>query len=105
MDYLELSRMIYLENQDVCIPATYEGAPKICYHCRVAGHERKDCPDLAYIQCFKFKGYGRLRRHCTATKRNPDTVMDIGQSEEPASSSKDIVDEVVVENESSEMMD
>jgi hydroxylamine reductase (hybrid-cluster protein) len=31
--------------------------------------------------------------------------MDIGQSEEPASSSKDIVDEVIVENESSEMMD
>jgi hypothetical protein len=49
-DYPILSRMIYLESQDMYIPATYQGAPKICFHCRLAGHVRKDFPEVAVIQ-------------------------------------------------------
>jgi hypothetical protein len=63
-DYEELSRMIYLESQDIFIPATYIGAPKICFHCRLAGHVRNDCPELAAIQCHKCNGYGHFRRYC-----------------------------------------
>lgn len=65
-DYAILSRMIYLESQDLEIPATYQGAPKICFHCRLAGHVRKDCRELAAIQCYRYqcKGFGHQRRHC-----------------------------------------
>ncbi|CAO3669182.1 unnamed protein product [Umbelopsis vinacea] len=62
--YPELSRMIFLEDEDIYIPASYQGAPKICFHCRAAGHERQDCPELASVKCFKCKGFGRQRRHC-----------------------------------------
>jgi hypothetical protein len=60
----ELSRMIYIESMDTYIPATYQGAPKICFHCRLAVHERKDCPDLKNVQCHRCQGYGHISKHC-----------------------------------------
>jgi hypothetical protein len=37
----ELSRMIFFESEGLYILA-YQGASKICFHCRKAGHERKN---------------------------------------------------------------
>jgi hypothetical protein len=62
--YEDLTRFVFLEESNVCVPATFQGAPKVCYHCRSVGHERRDCPELASLQCFKCKGFGHLRRHC-----------------------------------------
>ena len=62
--YPELSRMIFLEEEDIYISASYQGAPRICFHCRIAGHERQECPELASVQCFGCKGLGHIRRHC-----------------------------------------
>jgi Zinc knuckle len=55
--------MVYLDKEDIYIPATYKGAPKVCYQCRVAGHMRQECPELANVQCYNCKAYGHLRRH------------------------------------------
>jgi hypothetical protein len=86
-EYLDLSRMIYLEDNDTYIPATYQGAPKVCFHCRIAGHERKYCPELASIQCYKCKGFGRLRRHCKLKDiakpvENLHSVIEVVEEEE-----------------------
>jgi len=38
----ELTRMIYLEKWDDYYPATFKGAPPVCYMCRLSGHVKKD---------------------------------------------------------------
>jgi hypothetical protein len=63
-EFADLARMIHLEEEDVFVPATYQDAPKVCIHCRLAGHERKSCPDLASVQCFRCKKKGHIHRHC-----------------------------------------
>lgn len=40
--YEELTRFIYLEGNNVCVPATFQDAPKICYHYRSVGQERRE---------------------------------------------------------------
>jgi hypothetical protein len=51
-EHVDLPRMIYLEDEDCFIPAFFKGAPQICYHCRRAGHIRKEYQELAKIQAF-----------------------------------------------------
>ncbi|KAH8555042.1 hypothetical protein BGW37DRAFT_464774 [Umbelopsis sp. PMI_123] len=71
-EYAELPRMIYLEDEDCFIPAFFQGVPQICYHCRRAGHIRKECKELAKLQCYKCKAYGHLSRYCQSSrKRQP----------------------------------
>jgi hypothetical protein len=78
-DLAELARMIYLEPEDVYMSATYQGAPKVCFHCRLAGHERQECPELASLQCYKCKGFGHLRRHCRNSARKEPVVTKINE--------------------------
>jgi Zinc knuckle len=59
-----LTRMIYLEKWDNYYPATFLGAPPVCYMCRLSGHIKKDCPELAKIRCFKCNETGHMRHDC-----------------------------------------
>lgn len=63
-EYQPLSKMVYLESWDVLVPASYRGAPPVCYHCRQAGHIRKDCPTLKAIECFRCHMKGHTARFC-----------------------------------------
>jgi hypothetical protein len=74
--------MIYLESQDMYILATYQGAPKICFHCCLAGHVRKDCPELAVLQCYQRKGFGHQRRHCRKQRTENDFVRKLPHPDE-----------------------
>ncbi|KAG2172121.1 hypothetical protein INT44_004743 [Umbelopsis vinacea] len=60
----ELPRRIFMEDEDCFIPAFFQGAPQVCFHSRRAGHIRKDCQELARIQCYNCKGYGHMSRYC-----------------------------------------
>lgn len=71
--------MIYLEPEDVYMSATYQGAPKVCFHCRLIGHERQECPELAHLQCYKCKGFGHLRRHCRNSARKELVVAKLNE--------------------------
>jgi Zinc knuckle len=73
-EYAELPRMIYLEDEDCFIPAFFQGAPQICFHCRRAGHIRKECQELAKIQCYKCKGYGHMSRYCQNSRK--ETIVE-----------------------------
>jgi hypothetical protein len=95
-DYEELSRMIYLESQDIFIPATYIGAPKICFHCRLAGHVRNDCPELAAIQCHKCNGYGHFRRYCKSKPIEDDFNKELLEYER-AQRQQDLQDQITEE--------
>lgn len=66
--------MINIERLDKYIPATYKGVPKVCFHCRLAGHKKKDRLELQNIQCYRCKGYGHFRRHCKAEGELQKTV-------------------------------
>jgi hypothetical protein len=74
----ELTRMIYLEKWDNYHPATFKGAPPVCYMCRLSGHVKKDCPEMAKIRCFKCNENGHMRKDCTNERQQkrsqaPDT--------------------------------
>jgi len=88
--------MIYLESQDIFIPATYIGAPKICFHCRLAGHIRNDCPELAAIQCHKCNGYGHFRRYCKSKPIDDDFNKELLEYER-AQRQQDLQDQITEE--------
>ncbi|KAI8574969.1 hypothetical protein K450DRAFT_263948, partial [Umbelopsis ramanniana AG] len=65
----ELSRMIYIEKKKTdSYFSNVPRAPKICFHCRLSGQERKDCPDLQSVQCYRCQGYGHISKHCKKQK-------------------------------------
>jgi hypothetical protein len=76
-EYAELPRMIYLEDEDCFIPAFFQGAPQICYHCRRAGHIRKECQELAKLQCYKCKAYGHLSRYSQSSRKETTFEADM----------------------------
>lgn len=102
-EYQPLSKMVYLESWDVLVPASYRGAPPVCYHCRQAGHIRKDCPKLKAMECFRCHMRGHTARFCKSEvqsfseksndyitlaeekKKTEDTVLsvakDVGRSQ------------------------
>lgn len=64
-----------MEDEDCYVPAFFQGAPQICFHCRRAGHIRQECQELAKIQCYKCKGYGHMSRYCQ-NPRNEKSFED-----------------------------
>ncbi|KAI9283632.1 hypothetical protein BC943DRAFT_327396 [Umbelopsis sp. AD052] len=65
----ELTRMIFLEKWDGYYPATFKGAPPVCFMCRHSGHVKKDCPEMAKILCYRCNEFGHMRRDCTSVKQ------------------------------------
>ncbi|CAO3613701.1 unnamed protein product [Cunninghamella echinulata] len=51
-------------NWDRYVPAQFKGAPQACFHCRLIGHMKKDCPVLASIKCYNCNGRGHVARNC-----------------------------------------
>jgi hypothetical protein len=66
--YDELMRMLYLESWNNYFPATFQGAPPVCYMCRLTGHVKKDCPELAALRCYKCNELGHVRYDCKRRK-------------------------------------
>jgi hypothetical protein len=67
-----LTRMLYLSAWDNFAPAQFKNAPPVCHFCRLSGHVRKDCPELAKRMCFSCREHGHTARFCKgkADKKN-----------------------------------
>jgi hypothetical protein len=59
-----LANNLYLEEWDCFAAATFKGAAPVCHWCRLAGHIRDNCPDLANRKCFNCKARGHTSRFC-----------------------------------------
>lgn len=59
-----LSRMLYLQTWDNYVPATFRGAPPVCYYCRQVRHIRSKCPILANKECYRCGHLGHTARVC-----------------------------------------
>jgi hypothetical protein len=64
-----LTRMLYLSAWDMFAPAQFKNAPPVCHFCRLSGHVRKDCPELAKRTCFSCREKGHTARFCKARKQ------------------------------------
>ncbi|KAI8078923.1 uncharacterized protein BX664DRAFT_287132, partial [Halteromyces radiatus] len=62
--YRPLQRMLYMAHWDRYIPATFKGAPPVCYQCRQAGHIRKECPVMKQITCSRCLEKGHTAKFC-----------------------------------------
>jgi hypothetical protein len=76
-EFLDLPKLIRLEEENVFIPTVYKETPKVCLQCRCAGHERRSCPELASVYCSRCKGYGHVDFLCHET--DPRTLLQIPQ--------------------------
>ncbi|CAO3689226.1 unnamed protein product [Umbelopsis vinacea] len=69
--YESLMRMLYLAEWDNYFLASFEGAPPVCYMCRLTGHIKKGCPEMANFKCYKCQETGHMRRDCPRTVYKP----------------------------------
>jgi hypothetical protein len=74
--WLPLERRLHLATWDIVVPASFKGAPPICFLCRQSGHIRKNCPRLEHVTCFNCKGKGHYARHCPEPKANEGQQLD-----------------------------
>lgn len=65
--FQDLTRMLYLEDWDDFVPASFKGAQPVCYYCRKSGHIKTDCPTLTKMKCFICNQTGHTRRRCKAS--------------------------------------
>jgi hypothetical protein len=75
-----LSRMLYLSAWDNFAPAQFKNDPPVCHFCRLSGHVRKDCPELAKRMCFSCREHGHTARFCkakTKAKSNKETSFAV----------------------------
>jgi hypothetical protein len=79
-----LSRMLYLNAWDSFAPAQFKNAPPVCHFCRLSGHVRKDCPELAKRVCFSCREHGHTARFCkvkSKSKQDKDKSFAVELSE------------------------
>ncbi|KAG2193121.1 hypothetical protein INT47_003112 [Mucor saturninus] len=69
-----LSNSLYLEQRNCFAAASFKGALPVCHWCKMAGHLRKDCPELAKRVCFSCNDHGHTAKFCKTTKKNSDVV-------------------------------
>lgn len=62
--YQPLQRMLYMEYWDRYLPASFKGAPPVCYQCRQSGHIRKHCPMMKQLTCSRCLEKGHTARFC-----------------------------------------
>lgn len=72
VDAEHLSRQLYLSAWDTYAPASFKNAPPICHFCRLSGHLRADCPQLAKRRCFRCRELGHTARFCNKGKKQED---------------------------------
>ncbi|CAO3641221.1 unnamed protein product [Cunninghamella echinulata] len=75
VNYLPLQRMLYLSFWDSYMPASYKGAPPVCYQCRQTSHIRKDCPLMRQITCSRCLVKGHIARFCK--EKDSDIARDM----------------------------
>lgn len=68
IEWIPLERRLYLITWDMIVPASFKGAPPICFLCRQSGHIRKFCPRLEPVTYYNCKGKGHYARHCPKHK-------------------------------------
>lgn len=71
-----LQRMMYLSTWQRYYPASFKGAPPVCYHCRQSNHLKKDCPILAAILCYSCHGKVHIARNCHSNIRAHESDSD-----------------------------
>ncbi|CAO3641225.1 unnamed protein product [Cunninghamella echinulata] len=62
--YQPLQRMLYLSFWNSYMPASYKGAPPVCFQCRQSGHIRKDYPMMKQITYSRCLHKGHIARFC-----------------------------------------
>jgi hypothetical protein len=100
-----LTRMLYMSAWDNFAPAQFKNAPPVCHFCRLSGHVRKDCPELAKRMCFSCRENGHTARFCKAKANNNksfatelEEYISLSGDKKPGSESES-EDSVVVEEE------
>ncbi|KAF7720580.1 hypothetical protein EC973_007331 [Apophysomyces ossiformis] len=71
-----LERRLYLDTWNIFVPASFRGAPPICFACRQSGHIRRSCPMLANITCYKCRGKGHIARRCRNEPQTEAEALD-----------------------------
>ncbi|KAI8086804.1 uncharacterized protein BX664DRAFT_351204 [Halteromyces radiatus] len=74
--YRPLQRMLYMAHWDRYIPATFKGAPPVCYQCRQAGHIRKECPVMKQITCSRCLEKGHTAKFCQMNKEDFNMALE-----------------------------
>ncbi|GAB5592604.1 hypothetical protein Unana1_07504 [Umbelopsis nana] len=91
-EYQKLDRMLYVMEWDLHVPASFKGAPPICYHCRQAGHVKATCPSLARIICFHCRQNGHTAKNCkkrvTTFREEMDDYVTVRDRLEKANNNK-----------------
>lgn len=80
VDAEPLSRQLYLSAWDTYAPSSFKNAPPICHFCRLSGHLRVDCPQLAKRRCFGCRELGHTARFCKSAKGKQQEDMSEGEA-------------------------
>jgi hypothetical protein len=80
VDAEPLSRQLYLSAWDTYAPASFKNVPPICHFCRLSGHLRVDCPQLAKRRCFGCHQLGHTARFCKSTKGKQQDDLSEGDA-------------------------